>query len=79
MTEPYASQSGTAAPEPSFETATRLEPVYESDNEAKSQTLADLDAGQATLVKFLREGKGAFVTDAEHKLGQDEPIIRDSV
>jgi hypothetical protein len=47
--------------------------------DAAEAGLADIAAGQATLKKFLKEGRQAFVSDAVHKSRQDEPDVRDSV
>ena len=64
----------SAAPEPRIQTATRFEPVYESDNMYMAERIADLGAGQATLKKFLTQGSGAFISAAEHE-SQDEQAI----
>lgn len=48
-------------------TSTPVEVVYESgSDEAKGELLRDAEAVRASLEKFRREGRSAFVSHAQH-------------
>lgn len=56
-------------------TSTPSEVVYESgSDEDAEELLRDAEAARASLEKFRREGRSAFVSHAEH-MGTDEASV----
>ena len=56
-------------------TSTPAEDVYESgSDEDAEELLRDAEAARASLEKFRREGRSAFVSHAEH-MGTDEASV----
>lgn len=54
---------------------TEVEVVYESSSDVEAEEfLRDSEAARATLMKFRREGRSAFVSHAEH-MGTDEASV----
>ena len=56
-----------------IQTSIPVKIVYESSSDVETEELLrDSEAARATLMKFRREGRSAFLSHAEHKMTEQE-------
>jgi hypothetical protein len=75
MTTRTIGPTSTSPPMPAIRTTSLSEYVNESNShDATPVLLRDMEAAQATLLKFRKHGRGTFLSSKEHADG-DEPSV----